>query len=84
MVQSWSKSPCQPPFNTLLGASPRRVFSFSYELTGFFHGDDTILFLESKRVEDLWLQSLDVYCRRLGEHRRWSQSGHNKSAILTN
>ena len=22
--------------------------------------------------------------RRLGEHRRWSQNGHNKSAILTN
>jgi hypothetical protein len=21
--------------------------------------------------------------RRLGEHRRWSQNGHNKSAILT-
>jgi hypothetical protein len=30
------------------------------------------------------LVSVSCFCRRLGEHRRWSQSGHNKSATQTN
>jgi len=30
------------------------------------------------------LQTLILLHRRLGEHRRWSQSGHNKGATLTN
>jgi len=24
-----------------------------------------------------------IHCRRLGEHRRWSQRGHNNLATLT-
>jgi hypothetical protein len=60
---------------------PCRVFSFSYRSKAPFQGDDTISKIQTRRRP--WQQSLDVYCRRLGEHRRWSQNGHNKSAILT-
>src|ERR1700736_75220 len=51
MVQSWSPNPRQPLLNTLLEAHPRRVFSFSYLLTGFFHCGNTSS-ISSRHIED--------------------------------
>jgi hypothetical protein len=40
--------------------------------------EKTSLYKTEQQVATATLMS-----RRLGEHRRWSQNGHNKSAILT-
>ena len=37
---------------TAFGSHPCRVVSVTYVRTHCFHGDDTIFFLKSKRVED--------------------------------
>src|SRR5258705_6852569 len=75
LVQSWSVNRFQPLLSTLLGATRVRVFSVSYGLAGFFHCGNTD-FTSTRRqldVRPLVTVFSIYYCRRLSEHRRWSQ-----------
>ena len=57
--------------------------SVTYANTHCFHCGNTYFISRPGRLHDVARFASSQLRRRLGEHRRWSQNGHNKSATLT-
>jgi hypothetical protein len=68
MVQSWSMNRYQPLRNTAFGSHPRRVFSCSYELTGFFHGGNAGSNPAGDAIFSMTYKFLDLLHRSLALH----------------